>query len=312
MLLRFWEMQNVACCSSIENYRRKLVFMFTSFARRRDCTLGLDAVWCGALVSLCVVSVFSVRAQVVQQRVSGAQATAARPAFEAASIHIVDPHSHDDPNDMSTQPQAFPANRWRMQNMTMRALVCTAYVDAKGECYLDGGARWIYTGEMRYEIIAKVEGSAMLSRDQMRPMLRTLLAERFHLKVHTEHRMLSGYAMVIAKGGSKLAVHVDAAHSSEFVSGYEIKTHGSTENLAGNIEWAVKEPVADQTGLTGVYDYDLKFAPAIAPLSDDPRFAGLPSIFTAVQEQLGLKLVRGKVPRDYTVVDGVDKIPTEN
>jgi uncharacterized protein (TIGR03435 family) len=76
------------------------------------------------------------------------------------------------------------------------------------------------------------------------------------------------------------------------------------------IQWAVNEPVVDKTGLAGTYDYDLKFAPEDAPI-DSPNYK-FGSIFSAIEEQLGLKLVRQRVPVDYLVIDHVERVPTEN
>jgi uncharacterized protein (TIGR03435 family) len=94
-------------------------------------------------------------------------------------------------------------------------------------------------------------------------------------------------------------------------SGFEFKfQNGSLEGVAQMIEWAVKQPVVDKTGLTGKFDYDLKFTPQDAPV--DSPFAKYGSIFAAVEEQLGLKLVKQPVPVDYLIIDHVDRVPIEN
>lgn len=96
-------------------------------------------------------------------------------------------------------------------------------------------------------------------------------------------------------------------------AGFELKFEdGSMQGLAQLLKQAAKGPVIDKTGLTGAYDFDLKFAPSDGPLADDPHVADLPNLFTAVQEQLGLKLVPHNVTIDTLVIDHVDKIPTEN
>ena len=78
------------------------------------------------------------------------------------------------------------------------------------------------------------------------------------------------------------------------------------------IGWKLKQPVLDRTGIKGMYDVDLKFLPPTGPFTDAPRFSNLPDIFSAVQEQFGLKLVPQKVTIETLVVDHVDRIPTEN
>lgn len=235
-------------------------------------------------------------------------------AFEVVSIRIVVPNSkvdHNDPNDGSNQRQTFPSNRLTMRFMQMISVICAAYSEI--ECgNVVGGPPWLHTNEMHYDISAKVEGNAMLTADQMKPMLRTLLEERFHLKVHNEQRIVPGYALVIAKGGSKLQPHKGAPDGG-FFSGIEVKSQNvSAEQVGKLIGWELKQPVVDKTGIQGMFDVDLKFRPPTGPYIDDPRFENLPTIFNAVQEQLGLKLLPEKVPGEYLVIDHVDKIPTEN
>jgi uncharacterized protein (TIGR03435 family) len=149
-------------------------------------------------------------------------------------------------------------------------------------------------------------------------MLQELLADRFHLKVHHEVQQLPVYSLVIAKGGSKLAV-----------SKIEDPTQGNMQ--AGNGELAVKgmplilildslteesgRPIIDHTGLTGNYDFTLKWAPEQKQMSSPTNAAGPdiagPSLFTAVQEQLGLKLEPTKAPVDTIVIDHLEQ-PSEN
>jgi len=235
-------------------------------------------------------------------------------AFEVASVRVVDPNSkvdHNDPADASNQPQTFPANRWTTHYIQMLSLICAAYSEIKCENVV-GGPPWFFTNEMHYDISAKVEGNAMLTKDQMKPMLRTLLEERFHLKVHTEQRIVPGYAMIIAKGGSKLQPHKGAPDGG-FFGGSEFKFQNvSADYLAKCIGWELKQPVVDKTGIQGMFDVDLKFRPPTGPYINDPRFENLPAILDAVQEQLGLKLLPEKVSGDYLVIDHVDKVPTEN
>jgi len=84
----------------------------------------------------------------------------------------------------------------------------------------------------------------------------------------------------------------------------------SIKSLALIFETPVERPIVDRTGLEGTYDFDLNFAPEDTP--SNPSDSKLPDIFTALQEQLGLKLVPQKVPIDTLIIDHVDKIPTEN
>jgi uncharacterized protein (TIGR03435 family) len=158
-----------------------------------------------------------------------------------------------------------------------------------------------------YVIDAKVEGDKQLSRNEVRPLLLTLLEQRFHLVVHHETRMVSGYALVAAKGQLKLQPSKPDDPYFEYIFANLIRgSRNNMEAIAGSLAVAVGSPVVDKSGIQGLYTFDLHYATADHP---DPN---LPDIFTAVQEQLGLKLVAQKVPVDYLVIDHVDKIPTEN
>jgi uncharacterized protein (TIGR03435 family) len=147
----------------------------------------------------------------------------------------------------------------------------------------------------------------------MRPLLQNLLEERFHLKTHREQKIVPGYALVVAKSGPKLRPTKGDTFVGNY-SGFEIDYKNvSVANFGGAIgAWVVKQPVVDKTGIQGYYDIDLKFAPETGPLAGDPRGTNLPDIFTAMQEQLGLKLVAQKVTVDTLVIDHADRIPTEN
>ena len=124
--------------------------------------------------------------------------TAAPQAFEAASIRLLDPNAPEP--DTPPQRQQFPTNRLTMHYANLGYLICMAY----GVDYhrVSGEPDWINTE--RYDFNAKVEGDALLTQEQMQPLLQNLLQERFHLKVHHEHKIVPGYALVISsKGGPK-------------------------------------------------------------------------------------------------------------
>lgn len=163
-----------------------------------------------------------------------------------------------------------------------------------------------------YAINAKVEGGVRVTQKQMNLLLQNLLAERFHLKVHRDQKILPGYALTVAKGGPKLKPTQGGPFFRiiDPTTGYKIQ-NDSVANFAKAIAVAVQKPVADKTGLDGQYDFELKFAPDEGPTRDDPRYASLPDIFTALQVQLGLKLVPQKIPVDFIVVDHVEA-PSEN
>ncbi len=146
-------------------------------------------------------------------------------------------------------------------------------------------------------------------------MLQNLLAERFKLKVHRETHQVQGYALVIAKSGAKL--NVAAKDAKEGYTGSRnapertmtLKGNGSMAYLANMIEGIVKGPVMDKTGMPGMYEFSFTYP--VVPLSSGED-SGAPSIFTAVQEELGLHLDSiPKVPIDVLIIDSAEK-PAQN
>ena len=219
-------------------------------------------------------------------------ATAApAPAFEVASVRL----SNTDPAPFTADNEPlsrFPTNHFYARNLPLKLTLGIAFgVDQR---YVDGGPAWFDT--QNYFIDAKVDGDQQLTAEQMKPLLQNLLAQRLGLKVHHESRLVAGYEMVIAKGGSKLQ---PTKGESRFVSIGPNQLSGSKNDsatVAQSLSYAVHQPVVDHTGLTGSYDIKLSYA----PLNDPNATSNNPDIFTAIQEQLGLKLVPAKVPVSYT------------
>ncbi len=231
-------------------------------------------------------------------------------AFEVASVRLEDPNPNLNTNDPRFQgsPTVFPSNVLVIRHSMLRSLICESY-DIPCE-YVYGAPDFI--DRLHYDLNAKVEGDARLTQEQMQPLMQNLLQERFHLKVHREHKIVPGYALVVAKGGPRLQPNKGAVNGG-FFGASEFKFQNVSAEYVGKlIGWQIKQPVVDKTGIQGMYDVDLKFAPQDGPLKDDPRFSNLSNIFTAVQEQFGLKLVPQKVAIDTLVVDHVDRIPAEN
>jgi uncharacterized protein (TIGR03435 family) len=155
-------------------------------------------------------------------------------------------------------------------------------------------------------------------------MMQKLLTERFKLTFHHDKKQLSVYAITVAKGGPKLTASAGDANAlnANFFRGLGDMTNvnSTIKDFAGVMQAAVLDrPVVDQTGLTGRYDFMLKWTP------DESQFSGMgvtvpppsdkadapPSLFTAMQEQLGLKLDPTKSPVDAIVIDHVEK-PSDN
>ncbi len=158
-----------------------------------------------------------------------------------------------------------------------------------------------------WQISAKVDGDAMLTHEQMKPLLQDLLRQRFHLAAHRDSRAVPGYALVAVKGGAKLQASTDDDKPFFYILPNGVEGSAcSMSTLAAALERPSGRPVVDKTGIAGKYNIKVRYAPGNDPKSD------LPDLFTALQEQLGLKLEPQKVPVDYLVIDHVDKLPTDN
>jgi uncharacterized protein (TIGR03435 family) len=178
-----------------------------------------------------------------------------------------------------------------------------------------GAPDWVMTGGF-YDIYAKVSGEDVAAYGKLRlddktRMLQPLLADRFNLKAHIEQREIPIYQLVLAKGGPKLR----EATADEAGKAGIISRRGKVEcismpltSLPWILNYEVGRTVVDKTGLTGKYDFTLDYVPAKMAATGD---SDGPSILTALQEQLGLKLEPVKAPMDVLVIDSVER-PTAN
>ena len=258
----------------------------------------------------------------------------ARPAYDVASIKPADPNDH----------RIIMANRpgiLSMTGVTLKLLIQQAY--GVQDFQISGGPGWV--GSDRFIVEAKsldaptspppdlvkmsaAERTRYLERP--RAMLRGLLEDRFQLKVHNQTKELPIYSLVVAKGGPKLKDNGGRMPDPNMKPGMMRIGPGGLEGsqmpvsaLVDTLSQQLGRTVADQTGLKGNYDFTLKWTP------DDPQGAaafggGLPlppgvqppdpngpTLFTALQEQLGLKLESTKGPVDIIVIDRAEK-PSEN
>lgn len=148
---------------------------------------------------------------------------------------------------------------------------------------------------------------AEVERRQL-PMIQSLLAGRFQLRVHREIRQLPILKLVVAKGGPKLKVSPADAWPASGMSNGEISGHAtSMHTFVFNLSHEMGRQVVDETGLTGSYDFELRWTPDDQQGTPD---AG-PSVFTALEEQLGLKLVSAKGPVEVIIIDHIER-PSEN
>ena len=202
----------------------------------------------------------------------------------------------------------------RATNVPLMRLVTDAYQLQVFQ--IVGAPAWVTRD--RFDVAARASG---IETDQYRPMLRQLLAERFQLAAHTETRELPIFALVLVREGRlgpKLAVSkVDCAtaeRTGQFC-GTDVNTGANNRamraaslrisDLAARLSQYVGQTVVDKTGLAGEYDLELAWTSDVTrpPLPGDSG----PSIFTALQEQLGLKLDSEKGPVEVLVIDRVEQ-----
>jgi uncharacterized protein (TIGR03435 family) len=235
------------------------------------------------------------------------------PSFEVASIKLHVATAQEQGGRVGVW--IGPGNRVSAYVSTLNGLAAYAY-DVKAY-RISGGPAWAATD--RYDITAKTEGDGTPGEEIVRKMMQTLLADRFGLKFHREMKSLPMYALVAAKNGPKLRESSAGVPSSmELRPGQLSATSMSMKSLVPLLSRFVDRPVLDQTGLTGNYDFKLQwtldaglssgFGPGADASSSDS--AG-PSLFTAVQEQLGLKLESQKGPMEVLEIDHAEK-PSEN
>ena len=169
---------------------------------------------------------------------------------------------------------------------------------------------WVKSREVRFDIVA--QPPAGTPDDQIPLMLQALLADRLKLKVHREPKDLSFLALVQRKNGPKFHASTapPATPTGTQYGGRIASTRISMERLALLLSRFERQTVLDRTGLDGFYELKLDWTPddGRAAATDNPG----PSLYTAVQEQLGLKLEPSKGPVEIIVVDNAEKVPADN
>ncbi len=172
----------------------------------------------------------------------------------------------------------------------------------------------------KYDITATTGTSKDLTELELQPYFQALLADRCKLRFHRETRELVLYTLVVAKNGAKgatkLLPHPGEGESSTNVSnGKDRTTISSTDipmaHLASLLGASLHRVVIDNTGLAGGYDLSLEWTPEPPAGADNSSESSGPSLFTALQEQLGLKLETTKGPVEIVVIDNIEK-PTDN
>jgi uncharacterized protein (TIGR03435 family) len=244
-------------------------------------------------------------------------ATSVAQTFEAASIHPSQNaqsgftggcHGIDSIYGANETASAPPLGRCVIHGARLSHLIAAAYRLANMSMLKsDRGPDWVAIGGERFDVDAKAEDPRKATEAQLLTMLQNLLSDRFQLKFHREEKEIQGFVLVVAKNGPKFKESAKDASDPRVqatLKGAPVQTinahKGTMADLVEGLGFVTQTTVIDRTGLTGAYDFNLHFGGENGP-----------EIFSALPDQLGLKLEGTKVPVSYFVVDSA-KRPAEN
>jgi uncharacterized protein (TIGR03435 family) len=252
---------------------------------------------------------------------AGAQA----PAFDVASVKPSAPND----SSMGGMPRIAPPSggRFTVANLPLRMLVGLAYeID---EARIMGGPDW--QTSKTFDISAKADAAVLRTSKDLPPLLKNLLADRFRLRVHKEMREQPVQVMVVARSDGRLGrdmkpstadctvrpCTVTPSPAASLTDGMTMRGEGQPMHILTNLaSQSVGQTVFDETGLTGLFDWELRFDPMSmaarglalpAGVSLPPSSA--PTMTAALQEQLGLKIISVRRKVDVLVIDSAD-LPT--
>jgi uncharacterized protein (TIGR03435 family) len=233
----------------------------------------------------------------------------ANPSFDVATIK---PSKPDAPGKMFR----VQGNRFSTLNTTLSDLIKMTY--GVQDKQILGAPDWVYSE--KYDIAAQPDVPGAPNQDQLKLMVKKLLADRFQLKFHNDKKELPAYVLTVAKGGPKMKKNDSDPNGlgGRFFRGLGVLTftNSTMPDFCDLMQAAVLDrPVVDQTNLPGKWDFLLKWTP------DESQFGGMgikvpppsdaadapPPLFTAIQEQIGLKLEAEKAQVPVLVIDHVEK-----
>jgi uncharacterized protein (TIGR03435 family) len=218
----------------------------------------------------------------------------AAPSFEVASIH------RNRGGSQNTQIDTSDAGRLTITNASLKTLIRNAYGVLSFQ--LADEPAWLDT-EM-YDIQATTGTAEQISPESLKPLLQSLIAERFALKVHWETRESTVYALLVDKGGPKFHASTGEQANMDTQKGPErVAMKGTAQTMAvltSNLGNQLGRFAVDKTGLSGVWDFTLSWDRQTTADSTGP------SLFTALREQLGLRLEAQKGPVQILVIDRAD------
>jgi len=257
--------------------------------------------------TLALLAAFALLAPHMRAQTPG---TSPRLTFDVASIHA------SKPGQQTGGIKPIPGGHgYTAVNIPVKVMISLMYKVPMRQ--VEGGPDWLNSEP--FDVEARVEGT--YSVDDLHTMFQNLLADRFGLKFHTDIREGNVYALTIDPSGLKMKPNTGPEDFEIPMQGPPAKAVGKRVPMKylcwylGNALQNDGRPCADETGLTGFYDFTLSYMPQFAPGFDTsqlpPEYKELPSLFDAVKQQLGLRLTAQKGPVEHLVIDHIDK-PTEN
>ena len=293
----------------------------------------------GGVVTLAVCAAAAVLGPVtagaVRSTTPGQDALDNSPYFEVASIRPTPPNP-----PVTTLGPLLPGGRWSPRNVTVRMILSGAFPEYALPGMIVGGPGWLT--ERHFDIDARTDATATPAQHPQ--MIRRLLSDRFRLKTHVEARPVDVYSLTLARGDGRLGPRLRPASAecrAELEATRELERawraglmppgaepkpchrgvsmrngmmriaggHSISEMAAALQSWTELK-IVDRTGLRGDYEVEIEFD-FRGTLSAGSASAERPSVFTAIQEQLGLKLERRRELLDVLVIDAVE-MPSEN
>lgn len=241
---------------------------------------------------------------------AAAQSPAPSLNFDVASIHP------SQPGLVNGYIKALPGGHgYTAVNVPVKVMISLMYKVPMRQ--IRGGPDWL--NQDRFNVEARVDGA--YSADDLHIMYQNLLADRFHLKLQRETHEGNVYALTVDPSGLKMQLNTSPDDYDIPMRGPAAHTIGKRVPMKYLCWWIGQQlqsdarPCVDLTGLTGNYNFTLSFVPLLPPGSNadnlGPEYKDLPDIFSAVREQLGLRLTAQKGPVEDLIIDQIDK-PSEN
>jgi uncharacterized protein (TIGR03435 family) len=241
-----------------------------------------------------------------------AQTRPTLPSFEVVSVKPTPPER------LNHLRQDYCPKGGRFSASGVPAFWILEYAYRRQDYQVAGAPAWMNEFDSAYDIEGKPPGADPITDEQCRLMVRSVFADRFKLVTHTEMREASVYVLTIAKSGPKMpkgdrdkpnggvrlngSVQYEGTGVRTWPDGWNMAT------LANHLSDFAGRPVLDRTGLAGAYGVSLNFSSPNGPHREGDDF---PDLFTAVQEQLGLKLESAKGPIEVMVIDHIER-PSAN